>query len=248
MRWFIIWKLSPYDKRTLLNTVSTIIVVSHFLTFLSAKVFPEWKLNPGFGTQKKCFFPLNKSIPSIEVTNTKILWTFFRDQILSPLNGAVPWIEVSQRRGSTVLSIWKRKLTVSSGIKYFLRRPFVQLCMRNWRSKLCLPSKTWSLSVQQSFFLFQRAWRAENQANKQTKKETHPFALRVNEFAPLPELGHHKMDRTQAWTAPLGLCRHAQECCVTTQRTSGWCSIYQVNICTIASLYFVEFIVLLLKG
>ena len=101
--------------------------VSHFLTFLSAKVFPEWKLNPGFGTQKKCFFPLNKSIPSVEVTNTKILWTFFRDQILSPLNGAVPWIEVSQRRGSTVLSIWKRKLTVSSGIKYFLRRPFVQL-------------------------------------------------------------------------------------------------------------------------
>ena len=146
--------------------------VSHFLTFLSAKVFPEWKLNPGFGTQKKCFFPLNKSIPSIEVTNTKILWTFFRDQILSPLNGAVPWIEVSQRRGSTVLSIWKRKLTVSSGIKYFLRRPFVQLSMRNWRSKLCLPSKTWSLSVQQSFFLFQRAWRAENQANKKKKKLT----------------------------------------------------------------------------
>ena len=182
MRWFIIWKLSLYDKRTLLKTVSTIIVVSHFLTFLSAKVFPEWKLNPGFGTQKKCFFPLNKSIPSVEVTNTKILWTFFRDQILSSLNGAVPWIEVSQRRSSTVLSIWKRKLTVSSGMKYFLRRPFVQLSMRNWRSKLCLPSKTWSLSVkrlwgslllsvQQSFFLFQRAWRAENQANKKKKKK-----------------------------------------------------------------------------
>ena len=154
MRWFIIWKLSPHDKRTLLKTVSTIIVVSQFLTFLSARVFPEWKLNPGFGTQKKCFFPLNKSILSVEVTNTKILWTFFRDQILSPLNGAVPWIEMSQRRGSTVLSIWKRKLTVSSCIKYFLRRPFVQLSMHNWRSKLCLPSKTWSLSVQQSFFSF----------------------------------------------------------------------------------------------
>ena len=194
MRWFIIWKLSPYDKRTLLNTVSTIIVVSHFLTFLSAKVFPEWKLNPGFGTQKKCFFPLNKSIPSVEVTNTKILWTFFRDQILSSLNGAVPWIEVSQRRSSTVLSIWKRKLTVSSGMKYFLRRPFVQLSMRNWRSKLCLPSKTWSLSVkrlwgslllsvQQSFFLFQRAWRAENQANKK-KKRNSPFCVKSQRTRP----------------------------------------------------------------
>ena len=33
--------------------------------------------------------------------------------------------------------------------------------------------------------------------SKQTnKKETHPFALRVNEFATLPELGHHKVDRT----------------------------------------------------
>ena len=213
MRWFIIWKLSPYDKRKLLKTVSTIIVVSHFLTFLSAKVFPEWKLNPGFGTQKKCFFPLNKSIPSIEVTNTKILWTFFRDQILSPLNGAVPWIEVSQRRSSTVLSIWKRKLTVSSGMKYFLRRPFVQLSMRNWRSKLCLPSKTWSLSFQQWFFLFQRAWRAENQTNKH-KKETHPFALRDNEFA------HYQSSGIIRWTAPRPGPHHSA--CVVTHRSVAW--------------------------
>ena len=67
--------------------------------------------------------------------------------------------------------------------------------MRNWRSKLCLPSKTWSLSVQQSFFFFnERGGRRTKQTNK--KKETHPFALRVNEFAPLQELGHHKVDRT----------------------------------------------------
>ena len=33
--------------------LSTIFVVSHFL---SAKVSPEWKLNQGFGTQKKCPF------------------------------------------------------------------------------------------------------------------------------------------------------------------------------------------------
>ena len=52
-----------------------------------AKVSPEWGLNPGFGTQTKCPFPLNRGVPSLEVTNTKIMWTFFRDKILCPLNG-----------------------------------------------------------------------------------------------------------------------------------------------------------------
>ena len=31
-------------------------------------------LNPGFGTQKKGPFPLNKGVPSTEVTDTKIMW------------------------------------------------------------------------------------------------------------------------------------------------------------------------------
>ena len=35
--------------------LSTIFVVSQLL---SAKVSPEWRLNPGSGTQKKCPFPL----------------------------------------------------------------------------------------------------------------------------------------------------------------------------------------------
>ena len=43
--------------------ISMISVVSHFL---SAKVSPEWRLNPGFGTKKKCPFPLNRVGPSIE--------------------------------------------------------------------------------------------------------------------------------------------------------------------------------------
>ena len=38
-----------------------------------------------------------QGVPSIEVTKTKIMWTFFQDQILCPLNGGVPWIEVSQK-------------------------------------------------------------------------------------------------------------------------------------------------------
>ena len=43
--------------------ISMIFVVSHFLI---AKVSPEWRLNPGFGTKKKCPFPLNRGVPSIE--------------------------------------------------------------------------------------------------------------------------------------------------------------------------------------
>ena len=45
---------------------SKIFVVNHFL---SAKVLPEWRINPGFGTQKKCPFPLNRGVPSTEVRN-----------------------------------------------------------------------------------------------------------------------------------------------------------------------------------
>ena len=80
--------------------ISTPFVVSHFL---SAKVSSEWRLNLGFGTHKKCSFSLTMGVPSSEVSNTQIRWAFFRDQILCPLNGGVNKIEVSQRRGSTVI-------------------------------------------------------------------------------------------------------------------------------------------------
>ena len=65
---------------------STLIVVSHVL---STKVSPEWRSNTGFGTQKTCPFPLNRGVPSIEVTDTKIMGAFFQDQILCPVNGDV---------------------------------------------------------------------------------------------------------------------------------------------------------------
>ena len=48
--------------------------VSHFLI---AKVFPECRLNLGFGTQKKCPFPLNRGVPSIEcfhMTSRRPYW------------------------------------------------------------------------------------------------------------------------------------------------------------------------------
>ena len=65
---------------------STFFVVSHVL---SAKVSPEWRLNPGFRTKKTCPFPLNRGVPSIQVTDIKITWTSFSDQILCPLYGVV---------------------------------------------------------------------------------------------------------------------------------------------------------------
>ena len=64
--------------------ISTFFVVSHVL---SAKVSPEWRLNPGFRTKKTCPFPLNRGVPSIYVTDIKIMWTSFPDQILGPLYG-----------------------------------------------------------------------------------------------------------------------------------------------------------------
>ena len=76
--------------------IIVISVHSKLLTFFvvsqvsSAKVSPEWRLHLGFGTLKKCPFPLNRGVHSIEVTNTKTMGTFFRDLILCPLNGGIP--------------------------------------------------------------------------------------------------------------------------------------------------------------
>ena len=72
----------PIVTRVHLLNISMIFVVSHFL---SAKVTREWRLNPSFGTKKKCPSPLNRGVPSIE------------DQILCPLNGGVPLIKVFQK-------------------------------------------------------------------------------------------------------------------------------------------------------
>ena len=61
--------------------LSTLLVVSHYF---SAKVSPEWRLNLGFGTQKKCPFPLNRSVPSLEVTDAKIMLTIFGTKVCVP--------------------------------------------------------------------------------------------------------------------------------------------------------------------
>ena len=42
------------------------------VTFLSAKVSPEERLNPGYRNLKECPFPTNRGVPWIEVPDTKI--------------------------------------------------------------------------------------------------------------------------------------------------------------------------------
>ena len=59
---------------------------------LSIKMSPEWRKNLGF---KKCPFPLNKGVPSTELTDKKIMWIFARGQISRPLDGSVTWIDCS---------------------------------------------------------------------------------------------------------------------------------------------------------
>ena len=81
--------------------------VKSYQPFLRSVMCPEWSINPGFGTQTMCPFPLNRGVPLREVMDTNIMWALFQDQILCPLNGCVPWIEVSQRRGSTVFQMIK---------------------------------------------------------------------------------------------------------------------------------------------
>ena len=81
--------------------------------------------------QKKCPFPLKKGVPSVKVTDIKIMWlTFFQDQILCPLNGGIPWIEVPKRRDSTAIFIILFKFRSSLRKKKLLlwRHLVIQVC------------------------------------------------------------------------------------------------------------------------
>ena len=64
--------------------LSTLFVVSNVLR---PNVLPEWKLKLGFGILKKCPFPLNRCVPSIELADTKNMRTvfFFAGPSLCPL-------------------------------------------------------------------------------------------------------------------------------------------------------------------
>ena len=51
---------------------------------LEAEVSPEWRLNPSFETQKKCPFPLNRGVLSIEVTEERLCELFPGTNLVSP--------------------------------------------------------------------------------------------------------------------------------------------------------------------
>ena len=68
----------------------------HVRTLFVCEVSPEWRLKLGFGTKKKCPFPLYRGHPSLEVTDTKIMYIVLRPNFVSPewscpLNKAIPW-------------------------------------------------------------------------------------------------------------------------------------------------------------
>ena len=93
-----------------------IFVASHFL---SAKVSPEWRLNLGFGTQKKCPFPLNRGVPSIEVTKQKLCEHFSRSKFCVPfmevsLKVSVKENEVPTEKNSSRASIFATKVSYIS--------------------------------------------------------------------------------------------------------------------------------------
>ena len=69
--------------------LSAIFVINH--SSLNAKVSLWMKVNPVFRNPEKVslFFWKEVTLQLMELTNAKIMWTFFRDQSLCPLNGGV---------------------------------------------------------------------------------------------------------------------------------------------------------------
>ena len=55
-----------------LNLYERILSLVHFWVLI--KMSLEWRLKPGLGIQKKCSFPQNRDVPSIEVTNKKVMF------------------------------------------------------------------------------------------------------------------------------------------------------------------------------
>ena len=71
---FLLTHGSPLARFACGAPLSTLFVISHVL---SAKVFPEWTSNPVLVTQKTCPFPLNRGVPSLDVTDSNITWIIF---------------------------------------------------------------------------------------------------------------------------------------------------------------------------
>ena len=70
---FEIPQLQYTDLNEIVNVVKVVVIlIFWFVNFLSVKVSPEERLNPGYGNLKECPFPTNRAVPWIDVTDTKI--------------------------------------------------------------------------------------------------------------------------------------------------------------------------------
>ena len=92
------WKLSPLwpaNTETYQRFLWTV-------TFSSGEVSPEWRLNQGFGTKKKCPFPLNRGVPSIKVSQRRGSTVFVSS--LVGLSQFIPSFCPANSRGSRELT------------------------------------------------------------------------------------------------------------------------------------------------
>ena len=122
--------------------ISALFVVSHFLSAEMSPELMEVKTNPGFRTQKTCSFLSNQGVPSTEITDTKIIWTFSRDQILCALNWGVLWIEMPQRRCSTVFALCQRICWFPTFITFYIEANYWQEVSYSQRERFFKTSYT----------------------------------------------------------------------------------------------------------
>ena len=74
-------------------------------------------------------FPLNGGVPLLEVRTTKIVGAFqFFTTKVCLLNGGVPWMEVSQRRGgsSVVYNIRSKSVLLNVSLHVRIQKPWTQ--------------------------------------------------------------------------------------------------------------------------
>ena len=112
-------KAVPIVTRVHLN-ILMIFVVSHFL---SAKMSPQWRLNPSFGTKKKCPSAPEQWCP------------FNRGPNLCSLNGGVPLIKVFKGRGSSVYMSSIRIFFEPTKQRFFILNGLVR--MYSWHFFVC---------------------------------------------------------------------------------------------------------------
>ena len=105
--WILTSVIQPFQEVRFHVLKAVAIVTSEHLNLSTnlavslIKTSSKWRLKPGFGTRKKCSFPLNRDVPSIEVTNRQVM---YGNILAGPSEWRCPLnTEVSRRRGSIII-------------------------------------------------------------------------------------------------------------------------------------------------